>query len=340
MKYHSAINTIAVEIEGIAGDAQHACDDSDPRLVIRGESTTPQHSDRLNNKISLIDYLAFTLRVDSDIELPFPLKSELIEIFNIPFLGWKRRNSGWNGYAHKVDLDCYGLVAFGGKSQQNTVHVRLGGQGCAMVKDWTLVHDWLVTTSPKLKRLDIAHDDFEGQTVNISKAIEWEKLELYKSGGRSPNTFLRDDRESGKGKTFEIGNRENGKFGRIYEKGKQLGNPTHPWCRAEVEFKSCDREIPYEAILNSDEYLSGAYPAFEFLCTNQSRIKTSNQERLITLERATEWCRTACGQYLNLFCLLQNENLDSVIHTLRRPGIPKNLEPNFKRVLIEAGIIL
>ncbi len=335
MKYPSKNLLLKDSVTGSA--SERAAGDTAPRKVIRGESNTLSQNNRLSHKLSIIDYLAFTIRPNFEFSAVFPLKDELINIFNVPDFGWVQRSVGWNGYAYRIDLDCFGLLAYGGLSQNETIHVRFGGKGCANVKDWTLVHDWLQTTEAKISRLDIAHDDFTGSSINIAKAIEWEQAGLYASGGRNPKTHLRDDRDSGDGKTFEIGVRKSGKFGRIYEKGRELGDPKSDWCRAEIEFKSADRIIPYEAILLADQYLSGAYPAFKFLNRIQSRIETIRNEQSISLESAIEWCRIACGQYINILCLLNDEDCDSVIRTLRRPGLPDRLEPQFKKDLIEAG---
>lgn len=319
-----------------------ARDVDNPRIVIRGETiTNPTHTrPEKGDYISFIDYLAFTYRPDKPIEDVFPLADVLIDIFNIPTDGWYRTKSGWKGYDDHVKLDNYGDVGFGGASQKGTVHVVLDSLGCSQVSDWQLVQDWLFTTSCKITRIDIAHDDFNGEVINIAKAIEWEAEELYSKTGRPPLTHMYDDRESGKGKTFYIGSRENAKYGRIYEKGKQLGDPTSPWCRAEVEFKSKGRKITYDIISDRDQYLAGAYPAFSFLCATQSTLKTQEKAKTIVLDKAIKWARSSLGQYINLICILNNEDLTKVIEILRRPGIPKKLIPHYRKLLMEKGIDL
>lgn len=44
----------------------------------------------------------------------------------------------------------------------------------------------------------------------------------------------------GRGRTFYVGRRENGKLLRVYEKGKQLGAENSPWVRIELELHNKD----------------------------------------------------------------------------------------------------
>ncbi|MDR8305589.1 replication protein, partial [Acinetobacter baumannii] len=70
-------------------------------------------------------------------------------------------------------------------------------------------------------------------------------------------------RPSGKGRTLYIGVRESGKSCRIYEKGKEKGDPLSEWVRIEIEFKSKDRYLELEMLLSPSQYFVGAYPVFE-----------------------------------------------------------------------------
>jgi phage replication initiation protein len=326
----------------VDGDAQRPSGGVDPRLVIRGESiTTPpvKHATSFSNQLTLIDFLGFTYFPE---ELPnedFPLKSLLVNIFNIPAQDWKQAKTGWQGYENRIILDGHGLVAFGGVSQKKSIHVELSGTGCAQVKDWLLVHDWFVTTDSRITRIDLAHDDFTGRTINIRKAITWSEEGLFNSSGRPPNRHLRDDFDSGEGKTFYVGKRGNDKFTRIYEKGKKAGDPNSLWCRAEVEFRARDKTIPNDIFINPDIYFSGAYKAFSFLSLEQSRFVSQQKEKDISLEKTKQWARSACGQFINLLCLLHKEDHEKVISELRRAGIPKALSPLFKRHLREQGLL-
>lgn len=85
---------------------------------------------------------------------------------------------------------------------------------------------------------------------------------LFNCGGNQPGCEQRGNwrKPNGKGRTLYVGNRENGKMARIYEKGMQLGAPGHPWVRWEVELHNTDRVIPWEVLLEPGKFLAGTYP--------------------------------------------------------------------------------
>lgn len=303
-----------------------------PRLVIRGESIISNATichQSLSGKISFIDYLSFTYRPEHVHLDPFPLKEVLMTVFNIPYRDWSIAQVGWNGYEVKANLGIYGLIAWGGISQRGTIHVQLYGKGCALVEDWIAVREWGISKGVKITRVDIAHDDFEGDIVNIENGREWAEKGLFSQNGRPPNVRYIDDCGSGKGKTLYIGERKNGKLIRIYEKGREQGDPNSPWCRAEVEYRSKSRKIEWDAILNPDHYISGSCEAFSFLSIEQSRLETTKLSKLITLHRAIEHCRTGYGQLINLLYQENGHDAESVVETLRRDGYPEKLKPYY-----------
>lgn len=340
MKDHSNNSTYPKRDTRASSGVPDAQEAGSPHIVIRGESIPTHNRDiEFSNTISSIDFLGFTYFPDEPLYEEFPFRDLLEGIFNIPPTDWKRTKSGWQGYDNRINLDVYGLIAFGGASQKNTVHIELSGTGCAQVKDWLLVHDWFVTTDSRITRIDIAHDDLSGNFVNVENAIQWSEEGLFNSYGRPPNRHLRDDLDSGEGKTFYVGRRGNDKYARIYEKGKQLGDPFSPWCRAEVEFRASTKIIDHEIFLHPDKYLAGAYKAFEYLSTEQSKFESIQKEKELSLIATTDWGKSAIGPLLNLLCLLNNEDHSKVIGLLRRPGIPKSLAPLFKRELQESGLL-
>jgi phage replication initiation protein len=89
-------------------------------------------------------------------------------------------------------------------------------------------------------------------------------------------------RPSGKGRTFYVGSRKNGKFFRAHEKGRQLGDKNSEWVRLEVEFKSVDRELLYDILLMPGAYMAAAYPALSWIEQEQVRIKTKQKTAQIT----------------------------------------------------------
>lgn len=330
-----------IEKEALIGlGAARPNEQTSPRPVIRGESiVTPPNADESPvRKISKIDYLSFTYRHSGQFDQDSPLWKAILEIFNIPYEGWTLASGGWNGYEKRIDLGRWGMVAFGGESQKNTVHVQINAHGCNEVKKWDLVCEWGLRSKCKITRLDIAHDDFEGRFVNIAAGLQWREEGLFDCNGRPPKSQLIDDFDSGAGKTLYIGSRKSGKLLRIYEKGKQLKDPFSPWCRVEVEFRSKGRKIGWDVITNSDFYLAGAYPALSFLSTEQCVLATTKRENVIALAAAKKWFKTTAGQCLNLLCIMANEEIESVVKELRRPGIPKKLQPCYDEFLKASGV--
>jgi phage replication initiation protein len=220
-------------------------------------------------------------------------------------------------------------MLFGGASQRNTIHVQISGAGCKLVRDWLAVYTWGESNNVKLTRLDIAHDDHDGHQIDIASAIKWYDDGLFCDKGRPPKRHLRDDFNDGSGKTFYIGSRGNSRFARIYEKGKQLGDPTSKWCRAEIEFRAVDQELSWSAVVSPDTYFAGAYKALSFLTTRQSKFERIRREETIAFDQAVHWGRQNVGQLINLLCLKHDNDSEKVVADLRRDGIPKKLERYF-----------
>jgi len=315
---------------------------ADPRPVIRGETirdTPLSDTESLNSTFTFIDYLSFTYRSAEPITDRFPLQDIILNLFRIPLESIKYNKGGRNGYDHCITFEGFGCLCYGGFSQKQTVYIQLSGQGCRLIEDWLAVYSWGISNNTKITRLDIAYDDYSGIQVNIKKAIAWYEEGLFSSNGRPPKRHLHDDFDNGDGKTFYVGKRQNSRYLRVYEKGKKEGNPDSLWCRAEVEFKSKDLRIEWEAVLNSDQYLSGAYKAFEFLSIEQCRFERISRDENIALSRAIEWLRTAGGQTINLLLLLNDNDPARVIELIRRTGIPKKLEPLYQAHLARKGLL-
>lgn len=85
------------------------------------------------------------------------------------------------------------------------------------------------------------------------------------SHGRLPKPKLLDDFDTGDGKTFYVGQRKNDKLLRVYEKGKQLGDPNSPWVRWELELHNAAYVIHPVTILYPGLYLAGAYPCLNWI---------------------------------------------------------------------------
>lgn len=296
-----------------------------PHIVIRGESTTHDYLEHIDPDTAHIDWLAFTIRYDKLHKTIKYLEIFLENLFFIPRGAWLDTRSGWNGYEKRINLRKSGLLAYGGQSQKDTIHIEINGEGCALVKDWLTVAAIGEHEGWKITRSDLAYDDFEGKTVNIELAKKWLKDGLFTSSGRPPKARLIDDFDSGEGKTFYIGNRKNGKLLRIYEKGRELGDPNSPWCRAEVELRSKDRIIPWDVLYKSGQYLAGSYKAFHFVSIKQSKLETNKKATTIKYESMIRWIRMVAGKGMNAMLLVEEGDIYAVFEKLIRDGLPKRL---------------
>ncbi|MGE0115840.1 MAG: replication initiation factor domain-containing protein [Steroidobacteraceae bacterium] len=176
-----------------------------------------------------------------------------------------------------------------------------------------------------ITRVDLAHDDFAGEQINISRALEWFREGQFSTNGRPPAAQFIDDLGSNKGKTLYIGQRTSGKLLRIYEKGKQLGDPESAWVRAEVELRNKGRHIPWDTVTDPSRYLAGAYPALCFLSTQQDRLRTTQRAGQISYEAMVKNLRTQGGKSLNVMCQVLQGDASAVLVQLVREGAPKRL---------------
>lgn len=277
-----------------------------------------------NGNVGFIDWLNFTFHETtahglgrgvqiSDDDIIRVLSQKLHNIFG--FGVTRACEKGRNFYARSWELgDGLGFICHGG--QRNTVLVMLNGTGLTAAADgWEMrLHKFLTETaqSPRITRVDIAHDCFQGEyTVDRAKA-DWESgaFKLAKSPS-NPDCEMRGNwlKINGKGRSFYVGQRTSGKYLRVYEKGMQLGAPDSPWVRVEVEVKSVDRVIPFDVILNPGAYLAGAYPALEWISEAQERIVTLRKTKQIERSAKERWMHTVCGP--DLAVLLQLEQGES-----------------------------
>ncbi|WP_018412412.1 replication initiation factor domain-containing protein [Methyloversatilis thermotolerans] len=217
--------------------------------------------------------------VDEDFALALAARLEQILGFGV----FEKRKNGHKFYLNSWSLGPegrFGYIAIGG--QKGTVLFELTGEGCMHAKPgWEqTMYDFLRSgelATPKITRIDLTHDDREGR-YNVDRAFDdWsnDRFRLPKAP-QSPAMaqFGNWARPDGRGRTLTVGRRLSGKFLRVYEKGKQLGDRESPWTRIELELKAEDRVIPFDTLIRPGEYLAGAYPALEFLNAKQERLAT------------------------------------------------------------------
>lgn len=281
---------------------------------------------------ALIDWMAFTVRPPENETHQWVIQElqwlELVGVVN-------DMTGGYAGYTHKAQATdgktrrC--LIAWGGKNQASTVYVSFTGQGCARITDWGRMRAWLEEHRATLTRLDLAYDDFQAERVSIGQAVEWYQSGGFGAGGRMPSHRLHGDwllgDKSQTGRTLEIGSRQGGKLCRVYEKGKQLGDPANPWVRVEVEWHRESREIPYEALTEPGRYLAGAYECLHFLDQEQSRIRTEQRSAKVSFDKAMNNGRHSTGKLINLALEVYEGDYGEVVEQLRREGYPARVEP-------------
>jgi phage replication initiation protein len=284
--------------------------------------------DSVSPSVALIDALAFSVTPPDEKSYVWVLE-QMAQFMDI---GTVEQRRGLFGFRYSARIgDGAGVIAWGGDSQRGRVYFSLMGLGCSMIKDWTLLALWLEQNKAVIKRADVAYDDFDGSVVNIAWAVDQYKADGFNAGGRKPvHTLFGDWLEgdaSTKGRTLGVGNRDSGKYARIYEKGKQLGEGTSPWTRVEVEWRAQDRYIPYDILTRPGHYLAGAYPCLAFLSEEQSTIKTISKAVQIAYDTAVENAKRHCGKIVNLMLDVLGGDYAGVVGSLIRPGYPTRIDP-------------
>lgn len=274
----------------------------------------------LNGSSAFIDWINFTIHESTatnmecgmqitDRDLMVVFSSELERIFGYGIT--RQCDRGRNFYHRSYELgEGFGFVCHGG--QRNTVLVMINGSGLAAATagwQYRLQHFLeTIAINPKLTRVDVAHDCYQGEyTVDQADA------DFDDGGFRLPKSPTDPDCErrgnwkriNGKGRSFYVGQRTSGKFLRVYEKGKQLGDASSPWVRVELELKSVDRVIPFDILINPGCYLSGAYPALNWINEEQNRIRTIREEKVCTQTKKEEWITRVAGADLALLVYLE-----------------------------------
>lgn len=273
----------------------------------------------------ILDTHRYTAAIDS-------LEADLEHIFG--FTTSSCRNSGLNFYQQSYVLgEDFGFICIGG--QRNTVLIMINGRGCNFAKfGWELrLYNFLVTKAkrPKLTRVDIAHDDFEGKHISVDWGNMQDGLGGFQLGNRAPNIEHKGNwrRPNGKGRTLCIGSRDSGKYLRLYEKGRAEGDPNDNWQRAEVEFKSIDRVLPFDMLLAPSEFFIAAYPCFRDLAQHlqPERIETISKTAQINFQSAIENLKHQYGKYINIFKeVFEPEELINLISCSDPLAYPKRLD--------------
>lgn len=297
---------------------------------------------------AVIDWLSFTFEGFSDGNVDQMVRTWLREWMQNPMIG--HEGNGLYGFEKSVtfstmaddlirgELVPVAVMAWGGDRQRGRVYVSINGAGCSMVKDWGCVMRIVSSIRARITRADLAVDALEGE-FDIGTAQAWYEGKGFNSGGRTPTYKVEGDwlTPTGAGRTFYVGRRENGKFARIYEKGKQLGNRFSPWTRFEVELHNVDRVIPYDVITEPSKYFAGCYPVCEGLVdVGAERIRTSREEHAISLDRLRSYCRIAYGKLIHVLRFVHKDDA-MILEDLTVEGFPRRLEKTALTVYCTGG---
>lgn len=206
-----------------------------------------------------------------------------------------------------------GLVEFGGintirQDGTRTARVELTGSGCRIYETssgrdhaqrWSLLASLLGCFDARLTRIDIAADDFEG-VYPLTWALDKYNNGEFDKRGQRPKARLIDDMGNDTGKTLYVGSRKSENLLRVYEKGKEQGNPQSPWVRYEAQLKASNRrELPLEMLCDPAPYMVGAYPVLDFVGGVGERLRIAAEEVLSNCIRAVQTFRHQYGPMVN-----------------------------------------
>ncbi|GAB3531825.1 replication initiation factor domain-containing protein [Photobacterium alginatilyticum] len=253
------------------------------------------------------------------------------------------RPGGFSGYPHSANIlvngQQAGLCAWGAKN--HGCYVSFSGAGCVALDMLAMQEAIQSLPGAKITRLDIAYDDLagkknidtarelaeEGQFITRGRPCSYSYIEsghmakvcdYVKESGNTESLKKRYGMIPSLGRSFYVGSRDAGKMLRVYEKGKQLKSEQYPdWVRWELELRSKDRVIPFDALTSPDKYIAGAYPALAHICEDeQCTIATHKRTYLTSVENAVKNGSTQCGKLVNYMRHCLGLTAEQVVHQL------------------------
>ena len=262
-----------------------------------------------SNTAAHIDTLTFTFT--KEVLIDHELSSTMHTLFGF---GISEQKNGINGYKYSFVMGShttkYGVVAFGGSNQKDSIMVHLYGDGLtAAIDGWeTRLYNWLDVFAPfaKITRCDLAHDFFEGEYTPDQAYKSWQQGG-FDNRGQRPRARLHgydwlDDKRTGK--TFYVGTPNSSRLVRVYDKGCEQGDNTSRWVRFELQLRNRDYIIPHDILINAGGYLTAAYPVCQVLfeqyrdCPAKAERVKKTQE--INLEHVVKYASQSSSPCINL----------------------------------------
>lgn len=310
------------------------------------------------------DYLRFTLRremVPDTKRVPRETSDlDLAKYFALIFanllgfrLGIERPGRDYYDHTHTIENEFgheVASVSAGGESQRGTIAFTIKGEGCThAAAGWEKrVHDYFEEMQPTITRVDLAKDFFKGE-VTIEEVVHLYKNHEFSYRKRLPSYTTHgswDLQETfdgiplhGHSRTFQVGKRESGKLARFYEKGHQYRLMDSNWLRAEVEYRSSGRVIPWDVLCSPAEYFAGAYPAM--LLISDREVATNIPRETKVAEASTQRCvnwvqRVVAPTLVQLVAVSENEDwLHGMVLDQMHRKVPRSLRGLNKQTMAE-----
>lgn len=260
-----------------------------------------------------VDWLTFTVS-GSEFCWDLSIARRFVQRFSNDLMSiGGRLAKGHNGYPECYELVCCdggskeGLnlgwvgVSYHGDSQRGRWCFNITGVGCVLVGEDGMRYLAMrgPTMDARITRCDCAIDDYAG-VHSYDWAVAQYEGGAFKNpkGGVNPAS-VKHEHSDARGNTIDVGSRKGSKMCRVYEKGRQLGDPNSPWVRYEGEFKAKRRDLGWAMLMFPGEYLEAAYPvAMAWWSAAKEGAKEIVEQAKETLRIVREKGRITIGKLL------------------------------------------
>lgn len=236
------------------------------------------------------------------------------------------RNKAWQFYAKSAVLidregEMVGRIGMDGNG--DTICISLSGAGTRWVNNWHAAAIHLDKLGARISRCDVAHDDYDGEFLDVHALRARALAGEFAQGGRPPSSRFLSDEGSGTGCTLYVGGKGHKELC-IYEKGKQLGAPESKWVRAEVRLYGKHQTVPLDILTNPLPYLLGSYSVLQQLIKGAcTRLRTVRKQVEVTAEALVTWAKRQLGPSLHVLReALGDDFADFVGTRIVREGTP------------------
>jgi phage replication initiation protein len=302
------------------------------------------HIDTLSIVFNIDNYVSLSDMVFSSEDLLASLSNDFAHMVGIKISSDNRgsrnfyKNSNTLVYCDNAEgvqnNKMLGFIAYGGNN--NTCQIYLNGEACEYIglqaNGWNQVKKWGESIYAKITRADLAYDDVTGAHFNVRDVNDMVLAGLFNNpnGGRRPCTsqvgdWLNNDPE-GKGLTAYVGSRSSSRMFRMYDKGKEQGDPLSPWVRVELELKSVNFYVPWDVLTETGKYLAGSCKALNVISDEHISLKNiQKQKAKATVEKMIQTVKYQYGKLINALSGI-GYSPEKIISVITRDGIPKSLE--------------